>query len=78
MRNIASRIFHQKSVEISSLVQSLPPSPSYLDFQKFFKQQTGQLYCIDDINELLFEWMPLKGEEGGMSTENLVKFLEHL
>ena len=48
-----------------------------MDFQKFFKDQTGVQYSIDDVSEMMFEWMPAKGDEG-MSSDGIKKFLEYL
>jgi len=48
---------------------------SYLDFQKYLKTLEIN-YSIDDVSELLFEWMPR--EAFGMGETELHDFYDYL
>ena len=48
---------------------------NYVEMQKFLRMY-GMNYSVDDISELLFEWVPKKSN--GMGVKELQEFLEHL
>ena len=75
MKNIADKVL-QRYDSGAQFLRSFGKTPvSYLDFQKYLRTLEIE-YSIDDVSELLFEWMPR--ESTGMGETELLRFYQHL
>eukprot|EP00347_Sterkiella_histriomuscorum_P013237 403365486 len=88
LSNIAHKLFCNPNITFQSFIDQLSQIKyqtqpnvakdchqmivTYVDFQKYLRQQLDIQYSIDDISELLFQWIPKNGDGLGFAELELL------